>query len=361
MTPVKLDGKSVRIIFRQTEGTSLKLQPAPPKGADAGKVALPALIVITRGTLELTNAVLEGSANLKTAPEWLIQATDATVILNGCRLLGPETDGSRQVGLIRWITAVPGEPAAEQPPALVIRECLLAGPGCGIRAECGQGPLIFRNTVIAVRGDAIDLRPLRTGNALLPVLDAENLTVSATNAVIRFEAAPGKDPIETPMRLFLERCVFAPPLAFKAGEASAATLLLGVGPAIEQRQVEWWGASNGVARQVVHLIRRDGDGGPPSDERTGLTAWRKLWDKAGSLRMLTGDKGVYLAGELPVRWRDLKPTSFTIHRNAQAASWGDGGRSIGANTQSVEEASVAKRGDANKPNIPTQTKKNVGF
>ena len=362
MTPAKVEGKSFKIVFRQTDGAALKIQPNPAKSAEAVKGAASALIAVTRGTMELTNAAFEGSPNPKAnTPEWLIQANDATVILNGCRLLGSEAEGSRQVGLIRWITAVPGQPAGDAP-ALVIRECFLAGTGCGVRAECGRGPLIFRNTVLAVRGDALDLRPVRSGNALLAVLDAENLTISATDAAIRFEAAAGTEPVTVPMRLFLERCVFVPPVIFKLGEAANATLLFCVGPAIEQNQLEWWGSSNGAARQVVHLIRRDGDSGaPPSDERTGLTAWRKLWDKSGSLRFLTGDKGVYLAGELPNRWRDLKPGSFTIHKNSLAAAWGDGGKAIGANAQAVEEASLAKKSEVTKPNIPVQTKKNVGF
>ena len=79
--------------------------------------------------------------------------------------------------------------------------------------------------------------------------------------------------------------------------------------------------------------------------------------------MLTGDKGVYLAGELPVRWKDLKPSSFSLHKNSQAFSWADGGRAIGANTTAIEETSVAKKpGDSSKPNVPPNAnKKNPGF
>lgn len=363
MSPARIDGKSLRIDFRQSDGASLRVQPLQPKTPDHKSVP-PALISITRGTLELTNAVLEGYANPKgTTPEWLLQSTDSTVILNGCRLLGSDSDASRHIGLIHWTTAVPGKTVAE-PPALVIRDCYLAGMGCGVRADCGQGSLIFRNSVLAIRGDAIDLRPTRAGKLLLPILDVEQLTISATKAAIRFEAAPGTEPVAAPVRLFVERTVFAPPLAFKAGEAASATMLQCVGPVIEQRQLEWWGATNGVARRVVHLVRREGDSATPTDDRTGLTAWKNLWDKASTIRMLTGDKGVYLAGELPVKWKDLKPESFDLHKSSQAATWADGGRPIGANTQAVEASSLAKKsGETSKPAVApnVSTKKNVGF
>ncbi len=364
MTPIKVDGKSLRIVFKQSDGASLKIMPQQSKGADAAKGAPSALIQISRGTLELTNAVLEGSSNTKAGtPEWLIQAIDATVILNGCRLLGPEAEGTKQAGLLRWVTTAPAQPVGEAP-ALVVRDSYLAGSGCGIRAECGQGPMILRNSVLAIRGDAIDLRPARAGTALIASLDAEHVTISASGAAIRFQAAPGNDAVSSPIRLFMEKCVFAPPLTFKANEAASATMLRCVGPVVEQHQLEWWGGSNGISKRVVHLIRRDGDSDIPSDEKTGLSAWRKAWEKGSSIRMLTGDKGIYLNGELPVKWRDLKPASFELHKNSQGAAWAEGGRPIGANTGSVEQSSIAKRGaDAPgvKPAPNVSTKKNVGF
>lgn len=361
MTPARIEGKSLRIVFRQTDGTNLKVQPLQPKAPETVKTMPPALISITNGTLELTNVVLEGSPNSKAVtPEWLVQSTNATVILDGCRLLGSEADGSKQLGLVQWNTSLPVQAKAEAP-ALVIRDSYLTGFGCGIRTQCGQGAVIFRNTILAIRGDALDLRPARAGNALLSVVDAENVTFSATGAAVRFEAAPGTEAVTSPVRVFMEKCVYAPPLAFKAGESARATLLNCVGPVLEQKQLEWWGASNGVAKQVVHLVRQDDDQGGPSDERTGLSAWRKTWDKANSVRFLSGDKGVYLVGELPVRWRELKPASFELHKGSQAATWGDGGKPIGASPRAIEDSSLAKKDDKPKVNPAGTNKKNVGF
>jgi eukaryotic-like serine/threonine-protein kinase len=364
MSPARINGKSVRIVFQQTDGASLKIQPMQGKATDSGK-STAALISITDGMLELTNAVLEGWPTTKgSTPEWTIQSTNSTVVLNGCRLLGSESEASKQVGLIRWMTAGNGAPGSDVP-ALVIRDSFLACSGCGVRLEAARGYAILRNSILAIRGDALDLRPVRTGSALLPVVDAEFVTFSATGAAIRFEAAPGTDVVSSPLRLYVERCAFAPPLVFKAGEGARATMLKCAGPVLDQKQLEWWGVSNGIAKQVGHLIHRDGDPDVPSDEKTGISAWRAMWDQGNSLRLLSGDRGVYLASELPNRWKELRPGSFEWHSASPAATWAEGGRPIGANARGVEESSVAKKAGSpptTKPGIPPiQTKKNFGF
>ncbi len=366
MSPAKVEGKSLRVVFRQIDGTQLKLQ---VKMSDGKAPDAMAVFSITRGSLELTNAVLEGSAAVKaSAPPWLVHASEATLVLNGCRLQGSETDGPHQQGLIRWTAAVPAAPVAD-PPVLVCRDSYLTGFGCGIRVESGQGHVILRNSIVAIRGDGLDLRPVRAGNALLTSVDAEHVTFSTGGAAIRVSAAIGGDqPVGSPLRLFVERCAVVPPLVFKAGEAGSATLLKCEGPVVEQKQIEWWGSSNGAAKQVVHLLHRDGDPAGISD-KTGVAAWRQLWGKSNDLRMLSGDKGIYLAGELPNRWKDLRPTSFELHKSCQGATWAEG-RPIGANVRGVDDASLAKKaGPETTPGSKVATpgtttpgnKKNPGF
>ena len=374
MSPAKIEGKAVRIFLRQIDGTPLKLQ---AKTSDGKAPDATALFSIARGSLELTNAVVEGSANAKSnAPPWLIQASEATLILNGCRLQGSETDGPHQKGLILWTTAAPAVSTAD-PPILFCRDSYLTGFGCGIRVESGQGHIILRNSIIAIRGDGedrgvgVDLRPVRAGNAMLTAVDAEHVTFSTGGAAIRVQAATGSDDsVSSPLRLFVERCAVVPPLVFKAGEAAEATLLKCTGPVLEQKQIEWWGVANGVAKQVVHFLHREGDP-PGASDKTGVAAWRQTWDKSHDVRLLVGDKGVYLAGELPIKWKDLRPGSFELHKSSQAATWAEG-KPIGANVRGVDEISIAKKSGpetttgtkAVTPSTPGTTipnKKNVGF
>ncbi len=370
MSPAKIDGKSVRIVFRQSDGLPLKLQPKTGEGKAPDAAAL---FSITRGTLELTNAVLEGSLTPKlSTPPWLIQSTDATVVLNGCRLQGSEVDGPHQQGLIRFTTSV--QPSAlPEPPLLFCRDSYLTGFCCGIRVEAGSGNVVLRNSILAMRGDALDLRPIRIGSELPTVIDADHVTFSASGAVVRVEAASGNEgPVTSPMRLFLDNCVIAPPLTFKQGEADGATLLKCVGPVLEQKQLDWWGFSNGVAKEVVRFLHREPES-PDAAAQGGLAAWRQTWGKSNDIKLLTGDRGVYLVRVLPNKWKDLRPTSFELDKSSQAATWAAGGKPIGANLRGVEESSVAKKAGAepavSKPTTagtkpaptPPTTKKNVGF
>jgi eukaryotic-like serine/threonine-protein kinase len=365
MTPAKIEGRSLRIVFRQIDGTPLRLQ---AKTSDGNAPEATALLSIARGSLELTNAVIEGPAGARlSAPPWLIHASEATLVLNGCRLQGSETDGPHQQGLIRWTTAAPALPVVD-PPVFFCRDSFLTGFGCGLRVESGQGQIVLRNSIIAIRGDGLDLRPVPAGNALLTAIDADHVTFATGGAAFRMHAAAGSDaPISSPLRLFVERCAIVPPLVFKAGEAGEAALIRCDGPVFEQKQLEWWGASNGVAKQVVHLLHREGDSSGPSD-KTGVPAWRQVWGRSNDIRMLTGDKGVYLAGELPIKWKDLRPSSFELHKSSQAAIW-DEGRPIGANVRGVEEGSVARKA-ASEPATASKAasgttapvnKKGVGF
>lgn len=348
MTPARLESKSARIIFRQGDGPPLRIQ-------HNGKTASSALISVTNGSLELTNGTFEHITGAK-ATDWLVQSADSTLVLNGCRFQGVEQDAGKPAGLVTWTT-----PAARRDGdvTLVIRESFLAGAGTGLHLECGRGTIILRNSIIAIRGNAIDLHPLRSETP--SVFDADQVTLSATQSAIRISAPPGDAPGPTPVRMFVERTAIAPPLSFRTGDHSLATVLECVGPVTLPQVVDWWGASNGVARQVPHMVRTAGDTGSPADARTGLSAWKGIWGKGHDIRLLTGDKGVYLAGELPIRWRDLKPSTFALHANSQASTWAEGGRAIGANAQTVEEASLARKAEAPKVTPAVNSKKNVGF
>ncbi|MBC8116627.1 MAG: hypothetical protein H7062_19715, partial [Candidatus Saccharimonas sp.] len=72
MSPAKVEGRSLRIVFRQIDGTPLRLH---ARTSDGKAPDATALFSITRGSLELTNAVLECPAAAKlSAPPWMILA-----------------------------------------------------------------------------------------------------------------------------------------------------------------------------------------------------------------------------------------------------------------------------------------------
>jgi hypothetical protein len=368
MLPARIEGKSLRIIFRQGDGPSpLRIQ---PKTFDQkGKPDQPGLFTIEKGILDLQAAALESSQSPKgSTPAWLISSRNATVILRGCRLSGPtQLDVPQHQGLIEWGTT-PSSSATDAAPYLAINDSTLITTGIGIRFAGPLGNLFARNCIVATRGYGIDLRPNRTEAKLLPSIDLQHVTFSAAKAAVRFEAITGTDPIESPMRLFIDHCAIVTPLETKAGESSDAAVMECDGPAIEQKQVEWWGNSNGFAKELKSLLRRS-----TADPVNSPAGWHEVWGDSNDIRLLTGPKGVQLKTSLANKLANLKPASFLLDPTSAGSSWAEGGRAIGADVMAIEDPAMVKKGtndsksgmagQTGKPSgqVPSGKKNNPGF
>ena len=368
MQPARIVGKSLRIIFRQGDGPPLKIQ---PKTQDAkSRTENPGLFTIERGTLDLQSASLEALQTAKNgaATPWLIYARNANIILRGCQLSGPlMQDLEQHQGLIQWSTTAPNSPVVGvDPNYLSVNDSFLMSTGIGIRLQTATGRLFVRNSIVAIRGYGIDLQPIRTETALLPVVDLEHTTFSTTKAAIRVEAPTGNDPITSPMRIFADSCAVVAPLEFKPGEVSGSTIVECAGPVIEQKQVEWWGTSNGFSKEIKSFLVESG-----KEPVLSAAGWTTAWGESNDVRLLTGLKGVHLNKALPNKWILLKPFSFMLDPNSPGATWAEGGRPIGADIRSIEESIVAKKISNDKKSMNGQTqpsatptvggKKNVGF
>ena len=364
MVPAKIIGKSVKIIFRQGDGAPLKLQ---PKIADQkGKADNLGLFSIEKGTLELQSAMLEAMQVPKSAsPPWIIFARNANLILRGCQLNGPLLQDLPQYqGLIDWGMSSPLQQSlGVESNYLLVNDSLLMSTGVGIRFQGASGNLFVRNSIIAVRGFGIDLQPMRIGNDPFPVVDLRQVTFSASKAAIRVEAASGNDAISAPMKLFVEHCAVVMPLEFKPGEAVESAVVECAGPVIEQKQVEWWGTSNGFAKEIKSLLRQSG-----TEPIVTTAGWNGVWGDSNEIRLLTGTKGVQLRSHLPGKWTNFKATSFLLDPASAAATWADGGLPIGADIRMIEESILSKKGVETKPGPSTKSspstqgnKKNPGF
>ncbi len=369
MQPAKIVGKSLRIIFRQGDGLPLKLQ---PKVHDfKAKPDNPGLFTVENGTLDLQSAIFEAPQTAKgAAPPWLIHARNSNIILHGCQLSGPmQQDLEQHQGLIEWsTTAANPQVAGAEPQFLSVNDSLLMSTGVGIRFQSSGGQLFLNNCIVAVRGYGLDLQPIRTGTGILPIVDLQHVTFSTSKAAIRIEAAMGTEVVSLPMRLFVDYCAVVPPLEFKPGDAAESTVVECAGPVLEQKQIEWWGTSNGFAKEVKSLLRQSG-----TDPITSITKWHTSWGESNDFRLLTGPKGIRLNNSLPNKWTSLKMMSFFLDPNSTGATWADGGRPVGADIRVVEDVMLGKKGPTEpKPATPSSTpkpgtsssvggKKNVGF
>jgi hypothetical protein len=274
-------------------------------------------------------------------------------------------DLEQHQGLIQWITTGANPPpAGTEPLFLSVNDSLLFSPGIGIRAECSQGNVFVKNSILAIRGNGLSVLPARSDDKLLPNIDLQYVTFSTTKAAIRVEAAPGQAAVSSPMQFYVDFCAIIPPLDFKSGESADAALVECVGPVREQNQIEWWSNSNGVARDVRVLLRQS-----DAEPITSTARWNDAWGDSHVVRMLTGGKGVHLANALPNKWANLKVASFALDPKCPAATWAEGGRPVGADIRAVEDATQGKKTMPDvKPstNTPVQqtkpkNKNDIGF
>jgi len=365
MTPARIDGKALRIEFRQGEGAPLKLQPKTGTGASPESDGL---FHVTRGTLDVTNGNFESPQTAKQSlPPWLIAASDSNVILRGCRLQGSDAEGSNQLGLIQWTTTTTPD-GSSLPNVMVCLNSYLVGAGTGINAKVASGSIYMMNSIVAVKGDGVELVPVAMGTKLLSNLVAEHVTFSTTSAAIRMHSAVGNnESLTTPVHVFVEQSAILSLPGSRSGESAEPTFIRLDGPVIDLKQLEWFGSSNGVSKQIIHLLYQD----EKSAAKTGLEVWKETFGNPADERLLTGDDGVYLQSTLPTKFRELKPSSFTLHNVCRGSTWSEGGGPIGAGIDELEKMSTPRKGTTSPttpsgttrktPANPIPPKKNVGF
>jgi len=204
------------------------------------------------------------------------------------------------------------------------------------------------------RGAGFDLRPRAVGDELPLLVDIVGSTLAANQSVFQWTAASLGQAPRTPVRVFVDDTVFGPPFPIRAGDTAQPTLVSYSGPLLEQRQVDWWGQSNGISAEIKHLLRPDG--ALPTAEQSGPKAWNDTWGSGHDLRLLTRADGVTLADPLPNKREALRPRHYTLHPNSKAIVWAEG-QPIGADLATVEQAGPEKVDDGGNKAAPNASKK----
>lgn len=180
------------------------------------------------------------------------------------------------------------------------------------------------------------------------MIDLKQVTFSASKAAIRVEAASGQEAIVSPMKVFVDHCAVVAPLEFKPGEAAESAVVECAGPVFEQKQVEWWGTSNGFAKELKSLLRQ-----PGIEPISSTAGWNGMWGDSNEVRLLTGSKGVLLKNHLPGKWTNIKAMSFLLDPISAGATWAEGGHPIGADIRGRRIDHV-KKGNGNQAGVDTK-------
>jgi hypothetical protein len=219
--------------------------------------------------------------------------------------------------------------------------------GVAIRFQSTDGQLFVRNSVVAARGYAIDLQPDRANQSRSIVADLQHVTFSASKAIVRMEASENVNNLIPPTRVFVDNCAMIAPVEFKSNEANDAAVVEFAGSNTAAQQFEWWGSSNGFARELKSLVRQSG-----AEPKSTPAQWLSVWGESNDRRLLTGPNGVKLSHVLPTKWLNFRPVSFTLDPNCLGATWADTGSAIGADLRVLEDMIVNKKGLPDSKSAP---------
>lgn len=328
-SPIVIENSWVRLQFEQTEGAPLVLVPKSAESKYDG------FITVVNGGIEIVGAAFTMPASERQAmPKWFIQIIDGDLAMWHCRVQGALNGAARNKGLIQVLSR------SGRPPARLFEgrydgytwfdSCYLAGSGTMIEADTRRRTLVVKNCVVASRDDLFSLNVGQPDSDVGSTVDVSYSTLSAANRFFQVHGSDLGAPSESPVVLYADRCVFAPPL--RAGQQKVTpTLLSYAGPVLDQKQIVWWEKRCGYAPEITRFLRSEADSAAtPAQDFEKI--WVSQWGTGQISEPLLGVKGVVLQKELPTKAEDrakLEPTDFQLHAACRAATWDDK-RTIGA-------------------------------
>src|SRR5262245_28497362 len=328
-SPIVVENVWVRLLFEQTAGPPLVLSPRPAESRHD------AFISVSGGGIEIVGAVIASPTSQNQAsPKWFIQVVDGDLAMWRCRVQGPMTATTRNKGLIHWQRSSGRVPermfAGTYEGYAAFVDCYLAGSGTTLEADMRHRALFLRNTVAVSRDDLLMLAIRGQDSQIGGVVDLQNATLSAVDRFLHVVGAERGAQTTSPLSLYADRCVFAPPL--RSGQQRVTpTFLSYAGPALEQRQIAWSENRCGYAPDIAQFLRSDSESSGSSQNFDAV--WVGQWGPDQVLEPLLGVKGVVLKGDLPTKADDrikLEPADFELHASSKAYLWDGTGHPIGA-------------------------------
>jgi serine/threonine-protein kinase len=311
LDPFVLKQKRVQLVFEQTEGVPLVIQPAYKTEPGATKPA--AWIGVEDGQLTIENGFFRMLAGNRNYPDRFLQMSGGLAVLRTTKVEGVDS-------AFPLIDLLPS--AGHAPPQLLIDRSLLAGFRSVLRHGAAESVLELRQSILSSS----------TGVAMTWDLGSEgsttfvnNSTLVGTKSVFQVLPLGANSPIE----LFSEGAVYSGGSMLDLGTAASA--------------VQWWGRRNGYSGEMKTFLLSGGNVGPQDFQST----WVQGWGAGHELNPVSGTNAVLLPSQpaVPV---DTIPESFTLHDDCAASKAG-----LGAPTSQVGPQRIAAKPATTKPATPT--------
>ncbi len=329
---VSLSGKSLRIEF---DGDFI-VEPAPRSGSTRPA----ALFEVVGGRLDLVGAHLRIPSSERYAyPERLVRVTDGSLLVQHCILQGQFRSGAQDVPTVEWLQTESGDPATQY---ALIEDSMVAGEHQAIGASLAGRVLELSNSVVVSNGDAI--RTNANGQDAEGFLVVSDSTLSAGAAFFRFdELGRGR------INVFVERSIYGPTMNPSAQGAVIAVVAPGD---LSDQRVTWWESRTAYAAQIARY-REAG-----ATTQNTIDAWVNGWGADHVVHPLSGQKSVLFAKGLAEVHR-AQPDDFLLSDSSEAATWGRGGTSVGADTTRTGPSGAAGE-TPSQPTAPrTQPRRGV--
>ena len=333
-SPIRISGKTIYLRIQPSNGTPLQISPQPAaSAADGGDSAF---IVVDGGTLVIEggNFAIPAGRRQPLARRFL-RVVDGSFALRGTTIEGPMRASSGFDGLIAWERrdATPPEGAGSFEHFALIEDSYLAGDGTLLDLALRGQAIRIENSVLVSLKNLCNVNIPGSDQKIAGSLDVFGSTLSAAEQFFHLRSDLTEAATD-PLQVFIEQTAFAPPVAADASRVPQPVLADCPDSMRETKQVAWWDADNGYAREVSRLS--------PSSEPSLSSAelaeqWKQIWGSGHVQRPIFG--GVLLKGTLPAVAR-VNSGDFELDRSSQAVSWTVTGGRIGAELTSQSETTT---------------------
>jgi hypothetical protein len=288
---------------------------------------LPAFISVTGGTLEIINANFRVGSTAKHLPHWLLDVKNGSFSIRDSSLEGPSFERTGYQGLLHFTSSHSTTAPPDQPLFGAIVNSFLRTGKTALSGDLTERNVFIENSILAAGGRVLDLQiPGSTGR--LSTLDLTGCTLAAGEEYLHIDAnSTSQPPNRTTgrVRIIAENTVFAPPLPSENKSIDKAVFLAGLSPDAIAGAVDWWEYACAYSN-LIDMPKSDASRGSRNDP---LAGWKHITGPEHVLRPAAGPNAALLLRDLPPA-KDLVPGDFRLKSEAEAATWSDMGKPIGA-------------------------------
>jgi len=311
LDPVVLKKKSLTIVFEQSDGAPLELQPQSKSGNE--KSAPEALFTVTDGgRLEFVNARFEVTFSKgKQYPKRFAQVDGSALVLTRCSIEGSQSLDAPPIGLVQ-VAGASGQ--------FLSRGTFLRGKGPLVELAGPRFHARIENSVLVSGGDAFVVAGGTDGGTV----DIDSTTISAGGPSFRIAGDQ-----TGAARLFVSESLFVPPMAGMA--ALFADEAKGAGS-----RITWWGMANAYSSKLADFVVAEGH---PAGKQEFERDWTAVWGPGHDLRPASGEEAVVLDAPLG-KLGEIKAADYTLKSGCLAAFWDGKGEAVGADVSTVGPTAV---------------------